>query len=570
MKEKIRQNWLVIFIVLVFFVSRFFVFGQMYHQDEYKWATIVNPSFGLELESNHPPLVSIIYRIAGDIFGFDHLRVVPIVFGTGVLILTYLLTRRLYGRRAALWTLLLLTISIFNFIATTQIDIDGALLPFVGLLTIYAYYKIDFTRIRGRENYRWYVLGVLAIIAGLLIKLSFVLVLITLATEFFITHPSRRKLLWYASGILVGVLAVVAVIVLLVVKLFHITGGAQFIEYISHFSILNFTSRNYGQVLFLSVKGIVLASPLLLLWYFIVLTKKEYLIKFRFWLIFLLYNFLFYYIIFDFTNRTIERYLMFLIIPSAMIAGSLIAERSLTAGKDLVARILAWVVVCAGATYLYLNKSYEILPLNPKSAYIDHFKHFDLNFLIPITGGSGPIGFYMSVSYIFFFFLISTVAIIVYRYVKSDEIKTNAFLAVLVIGFMYNAVLDRELISGKMYGSVDRVAKEIMTEVVKNSNIKKITTYYDIGGYELNISDKYGKRFYTDPMFAKTNVGKFLNNSNNKENYYAVVDFPLIDTNSVYWKYLESCKKIKEAQDKKIKGYIFDCLSGDTSLFSKK
>ncbi|HEY4511355.1 MAG TPA: glycosyltransferase family 39 protein [Candidatus Paceibacterota bacterium] len=561
----VKKNWVFVLIALIFVVSRLFALGQIYHQDEYKWATIVNPAFGLDLKSNHPPLVSVIYRAAGEIAGFENLRLVPIFFGLLVLILSSLVAKRLYGRRAALWTALILTVSAYNVIASTQVDIDGALLPFAGLLLVYSYYRIDFGNVRGRHNYRWFALVAIALALGLLIKLSFVIWIAALLTEYVIEHRPSRKTLSRAAGLIIFLFFFSACAAFAIIKIFHIADSADFVRYVSHFSTLNFTERNYGQVLFLSVKAAVLASPLLLVWYFLVFTKREHLRRYRLWIIFLLYNFLFYFVIFDFTNRTIERYLMFLIIPSALIAGSLIAGfTSSLSRKSLALSASIFSALTLGFSYLVSLKPHDILPLNPKSEYLSRIKDFNVDFLIPVTGGSGPAGFYVSVPLVLFASSIALVAIVAFRTLRNPTFKHQLLTLLIALGFAYNIVLSSEFLSGSLYGSVPRVASAVIGEAVRNENIKEVITYYDIGGYELGESKKYLRRFYTDPMFAKSTRSRLASYSG----YYAVVDFPEIDKQSVIWKYLETCKTTYSAEDGRVKGYIFNCKNGDRSFFA--
>jgi hypothetical protein len=147
---------------------------------------------------------------------------------------------------------------------------------------------------------------------------------------------------------------------------------------------------------------------------------------------------------------------------------------------------------------------------------------------------------------------------------NNKKIAEVLFVGFLSFGFVYNIVLANEMINGSLYGSVDRVTDTLVKEVNSNGDIKQVITYYDIAGYDLHASGKYFKRFYTDPIFADTNVGKFSDYSG----YYMVTNFPEIDVNSVYWKYLSTCQPVFQTADKDIYGYIFNCEQADKTLFS--
>src|SRR5438128_2447875 len=112
-----RHNWILFALVGIFLVSRIMGQGQIYHQDEYRWAQISNPFFG-QLSSPHPPLSEYLYKIAGRTFGFDHLRVVPFVFSFFNLILIYLISLKMSRNKSiALIAAGLFTFNIYSLIA---------------------------------------------------------------------------------------------------------------------------------------------------------------------------------------------------------------------------------------------------------------------------------------------------------------------------------------------------------------------------------------------------------------------------------------------------------------------
>jgi MFS family permease len=556
------KNKIFIVIAVVFLASRFLGLGQIYHQDEYKWAMIVNPIFNLQSESNHPPLVGLLYHLTGEAFGYDHLRILPFIFSLLGLILAYLLVKKLYGKKAALITSSILLVSVYNFIASLQIDFDGALLPFWGLLAVYAFYHLDFRHICDRKNYRWLVILCVSLVGGFLTKLSFFIIVAALATEYYLVYRPKIKDLLKLLVAFGGVVLAVALAVLAINAFYPGVQATRFLLYVKNFSFLNFASRNWSQVMFLTIKSLVLASPLLLGGYFLI--NRQNWQKYRFWLIFLLYNVLFYLVVFDFSNRTIERYLMFLIVPGAIIGGSLVAENlALEKIKNLWLKILG----IGGSLFLLgvwiLSLSYKILPLNPKSAYLAQMKNLDLKFLIPITGGSGPVGFYVSVLMVVVTFLVTLGALAVFRLTKKQNCRALLVLIFVIGGIFYNLLLDGEFLAGWLYGNVNQLAKEALTYVVSSQNISKTVTYYDLGGYELKLSGKYQRRFYTDPKFTAKNQDLLPQ----EKSYYLVVDFPQIDKQSFYWQYFRQCAIVYFSQDREVAAYVFDCRQEDKKVF---
>ena len=90
-------------IVVIFLFTRFLGLDFIYHQDEYRWASIANPFFG-ELESPHPPLPEYLYKTAGRIFGYDNLRIVPLIFSVLNLFLIYFVSLKISrSKKVALW-----------------------------------------------------------------------------------------------------------------------------------------------------------------------------------------------------------------------------------------------------------------------------------------------------------------------------------------------------------------------------------------------------------------------------------------------------------------------------------
>src|SRR3989344_336979 len=142
MVNLLKNNKWFLIIFAIFIFTRFLGLGQIYHQDEYRWATIVNPIFEESLGS-HPPMNRWALGLAGHVLGYDHLRVVPFIFSILNLWLIYLVSLKLSSnKKTAYIAASLFVINVYSLISNLQIDIDGALLPFFILLGTYAYLHI--------------------------------------------------------------------------------------------------------------------------------------------------------------------------------------------------------------------------------------------------------------------------------------------------------------------------------------------------------------------------------------------------------------------------------------------
>lgn len=541
-----KNNYWLWIIFAVFIFTRFLGLGQIYHQDEYRWASIANPFFG-DLSSPHPPLAEYIYKLAGRIFGFDHLRIVPFVFSFLNLILVYLVSlKTTRNKKIALIAVGLFTVNIYSLIANLQIDIDGAILPFFILSSYYAYLHI----LEGGKSKKWIMLFYLAVMGGFLTKLSFLLfigaLIIDQALRIYYLKGKNLKLIfyrlwpWVAGFLALGVLF----------YYFYASNFGKIIGYAKHFNSLNFSSRAYFDLIFKVFKSFVWLSPLLALPVVYGFFKKDTLRKYQVWFIYLFLNLVFYLVLFDFSTLTIERYFMFWIIPSVLIGTQVIfdlLEKQPIRKNFYIIAVATFVLIF----YIVLSIPHDILPLNPKMAYLNRVKALDFGFLIPFTGGSGPSGFYFSAWFIVLNWLITAGSLAFWTFFQK---RMNLFLAVFIVfGVGYNLLFSAEYLFGPVYGSVDRIARETVQYINSNNNVDEVITYYDIGAYYLRLSGKYYSRFYTAPK------RDYTPKIESYRGQYLIVDFPAIDKNGRYWPLIARCPLLKKFQDKKVESYVFDC-----------
>ena len=177
-----------IIIILAALVGFFIAAGwagvsQIYHQDEHRWVMIADPANGVD--SPHPPMLKFLLRAGADIFGFERLRLVPLIFGLLNLLLIFW-AARLWSKsnQIALWAAGLFAVSSYSLIAALQVDIDGAILPFFVLLAVICYFKFT-EEVQLVYKLLWLGLLCLVVINGLLTKLSFALLIGVLAADYF-------------------------------------------------------------------------------------------------------------------------------------------------------------------------------------------------------------------------------------------------------------------------------------------------------------------------------------------------------------------------------------------------
>ncbi|MDQ5948883.1 MAG: 2 protein, partial [Patescibacteria group bacterium] len=438
--EKIKnffttQEWAMIgLLVIVFVVIRLPGVHLPLHQDEYKWPMIVNPALGSEVSIPHPPLSQFIYRTAGYIVGFNvNFRFVPLFFGALNLVLLYYFLRIRFGKRVAIIGALLFTFSYFSILASLMIDTDGQIMPFFLLLSLIGYHKARLSS--GREMYIWLGVMTLAMILGFFIKVSFILAIGAIVADFlwekksYITKADLIKYLGYILGGIIG-LTLLLVISQYVFSFFSLEKA---FVYWKHFAELN---RNWFQTGIQVVKALFYTSPFLIgVPFFLSRNNTRELKPFLF---FILFGMVFYTIIFDFSIGALDRYLQFLIVPlcaiSAVVIDSVLRSDNAKRNKEylLLGTAVSLVMI------LLISIPHFVPSLHPKSEWVSRVLSLRWNFLYPFSGGSGPLGFYVSFLFIGLSWIISIVLIVMG--IVKPHLRKRALLILIPIGLVYNGI----------------------------------------------------------------------------------------------------------------------------------
>ncbi len=538
MFQNIERRWLRIFfgIVFLFIVLRIPALQQIYHQDEYKWAQIVKPSYGLAGFSVHPPFTETVFHLWGTAVGFDYLRLLPFFFSIINLVLVIALSYRWFSKEAALWTGLLFTMSAASVFASVQIDIDGTFLPFWTLIALHGA-----TDLWKKEIRRGWLLCGVACVGGFLTKISFGLVPVVLLIEEFF----RRGLRVSRRSLMIGSALCIAGAFLWISPLLDWLSP---VTYAKSFGILNFFERDYFEVLLLTMKALVLLGPISIV---ACIGLFKNVSRYRILGIFGLVQCLFYFVVFDFSHRTLERYLLVFIIPIALIAGDVLVQSLHQFKLSRRNVLMASIVSIIGVVIVALPK--VVVPLIPKTEFVHRLLDLDFRFLIPISGGSGPIGFFVPADVVLFSFLGMCVlcGVALYRPKMTELVLPSIF----TISFLFSLFVASEFSIGMLYGNASAVAKRALDFVHTSSDISRVITYNDIGGWELGESKKYYKRFYQNPEYAQTNEKKFAS----FDGHYLVVAMPPLSLESPAAKYFTKCKNMYHDVDKKVAADIYDC-----------
>lgn len=551
LKKWLENNELAVlfFLIILFVLIRLPGVDLPLHQDEYKWPIIVNPTFVSEIGIPHPPLSELIYRTAGKIVGFNtNFRFVPLFFGTINLLLLYYLVKALFGRREATVAGIIWVFSYFSVLASLMVDTDGQIMPFFFLLALIGYFK-SFSS-TGNKRFYWLTLMVGACLFGFLVKVSFLLAIGAIVADFLWSKRSlvtRKDIVKYGVLLLGGVFTLI--LLLFIVRfIFPFFNLAESVKYWEHFFVL---SRGWFQTAIQCFKALLFASPFLVLIPFF--GEKKDFSKTTVFIFFLIFAFLFYVVLFDFSIGALDRYLQLMILPLTVITSVIITPVIYSLEKRKKEFLFLGFIVAA-VFVLLQSIPHSIPPLHPKAEWIQRLASLKWNFVYPFSGGSGPIPFYVSFLFIGLSWIVFLGALVLAKIKPSY--KSLAILFLIPIGLFYNLVFIEEYLVGHWNGNAAALVSDAVLFIKTNPDIKMVTVYNDNGGAEVQATGKYRKRLYVDPKF---DVVEKLSNLNKYKEHYLVVDIPRIDPTSIYQKYFDSCKVAYKEVDKKISATIYDC-----------
>ncbi len=550
-KELINNfEWLAVALFLVAFVGlRLPGTSLPLHQDEYKWPNIVNPEIVSDTEVPHPPLSQFIYRVGGSVVGYNtNFRFIPLFFGAVNLVLLYWLMKILYSRREALIATVIWTFSYFSVLASLMVDTDGQIMPFFFLLALIGYFKL--LNSEGTKRYWWGGLLVVSCVLGFFIKVSFLIAVGAILADFLWSKKhllNNRKLLKYFSVTVSGVL-VLAVLLYLAQYVFPFFDLSKALTYWKHFATLD---RGWFQTLIQCIKALLYTSPFLVLVPF--LGSKNSFERIKVFIFFILFSFIFYVVLFDFSIGALDRYLQLLVLPLTVIGSVVISK--IFQGDDRRFREFLYLGVLVALVLVMLQSlPHFVPPLHPKSDWINRALHFKWNFLYPFSGGSGPLGFYISFMFLSLSWIITFGAVLLSKF--SKDYKKLVLIFLIPIGLTYNLVFIEEYLVGHWNGSASKLLSESVEYIKNNPDIKMVTVYNDNGGNEIMEIGKYRKRLYIDPKF---DVNEKVKNLNQYKEHYFILDVPRIDPTSVYQKYFDSCISIYKKTDKSMSATVYDC-----------
>ncbi|MFA6404788.1 MAG: glycosyltransferase family 39 protein [Candidatus Paceibacterota bacterium] len=558
------KKWrFVILIALVFLVLRLPAIHYPYHQDEWKNVATSETIEGAGRFFAHPPLMQIAFVTAYDIFGENNFRIFPLLFSIASGILLFLIVRNRTDKKIATWVIVLFTICFYNIFGSVVPDVDGAIIPFFFLLSVY-FYDL-FNKSEDKNKWKWFVLLTVSILFGFLIKLNFILVIGVLIIDYIWSNWKQftiRK---------IGLVSMVTI----GFSLLYIISLSFFEAIYPAFSInimlghanqfADGLGRNWLQIIVQAVKAIFYLSPLLIIP--LLFITKEIFNRTRIFFIYIILGLLFYIVLFDFSRGALDKYLMFLIVPLSIIVGMILSNIFEKIDIKNIWKTLRIPIIIGAVLSVVLILTnflpHEVLPLYPKTLWFSRVLDGQWLMLNPFNGGSGPLGFYVSFMFIVVSFVISITLGIVALFKKQWRV---AIMSILIItGMTYNIIFAEEYLFGKLNGSATRVLNESVNYIKENDSIKSVLSYNDIGNQYLSPIGKYGGRIYAIPESESGYREKFAKHVA-LGGHFLVVGIPPLGQESFYGKFFNKCNILFDTSSKAIVGSVYDCSNNKTLL----
>lgn len=563
---------LIVALLVIFFLVRLPGISLPYHQDEWKNVhassnTIIAGEFFA-----HPPLMQMILVAGYKIFGENNYRFFPLIFSLASAFLLYVVVRNRSGKSVAAWSLFIFSLLFYNILGSLVPDVDGAILPFFLLLSIFFYDKWNSAPDLAKR--KWFLLLFTSLLIGFLIKLSFILVVGAIIADYILNNWrilfSKVGLKKAGYAILsIGFFGAVYVGLLYLIKYTYPPFDMSImLGHANQFS--DGAGRNWIQIVVQGIKAVFYLSPLALVP--LIFISKEILKKTRIFSLYLFFGLIFYFVVFDFSRGALDKYIMFAIVPLSVIVGSVFAEifgRKKSAideqeieegyGKSSkkwwVATVIVGIIASIGLLSLNFLPS-EVLPLYPKTLWFSRILHGNWVILNPFNGGSGPLGFYVSFIFIAVSFILSTLIALLGFWKK--EWRASIVLILLFIGISYNTVFAEELFFGKINGSAPAALRGSVDFIRGRPDIKKVITYNDIGAGPLENIGKYSGRIYATPQSEDTYKTIFAKHIS-EGGHFLVVGVPPLGPETFYGKFFGGCDSLYKTISGRIEANVYTC-----------
>ena len=587
-----KYNKILLAIIILAFAIRLSGINQPFNEDELHWAYSAETRDWLGTVMRNTPLSIYAMNFITAVFGVEtwSIRLTFIIAGLSTILITAKLAKEQFSEKTAIISAFLLTIQPLHTLASLQAAYEGSFLTLFFITSIYFLFK--FCQ-EPTSNKKYIYLTGIALGFALLSKTSAILIIppIILIYSFLMTKKLR-----FAMKTMLTTIIICAVIFAIgfAIPSILLQSPALINSITQLLSQTDTIKTSMLSLLFQYSYAIIWFGPLLpLLTIYAVIYKKIDKLN----LVSLLYIILFYLLIIRENSPPIERYWMILLPQASIIsANALIGFISDQKNRKII--MLSFATTLIALFVINLQKS-KILSFYPKIQYLEHAINLDWNFLVPITGSSGPLGFY--INFITIGAIFGAVGIIIIANIVQARIKkfsyTTFMLSTIIIGasFAYNAFFLQEYLFSSTNPNIISATKQTI-EFINTNNLKTPIYYYrnyalfhhfdnkyksnrtnilpafdyfNMTNYNKKNLKKLRETAISQPIYAELIQLQFPNDidelANITKGTIAIIDFPHTAETEQLAKITKNCKKIKEIQDKNTSlAKIFDCSKQKT------
>lgn len=546
--------WVIIGIALLL---RVWTLGVPFTGDENPWPYAAkdhsSAGFNFIIDRDHdsfvwtsPPLAPLAYRFFTWPFGVNEasMRLVPLIIGLVNIFLTFLLARRLFEPKTAVFSAGIMAVSFWHVLSSFLIEHDSSFLALFWLLFFLSYSEYE-----SRQETKWLITAGIVLGLALLTKLTGGLMLIVLGAYLLWQKKELKQPVIECTKILGMGLAVFSAFPILSLLL----NPAYFWETIMHAGVLTLIPSLFSPVrimIYLLLWATPLLAGLALLSLFEP-DKRSRLLWCWSGIVVLFYVFTKY-------MGAIDRYMAVMIPALAILAGRELAKR--VDWQD-VKRIIVFALPILGLLLL-ANLVPSVWLEHNVAEYLRRALTLKWGFVFPFHGGGGPafmtsfvpLGIGLLAS-------IGSFGWLVYCWLNDDEKQKTVFVVFASIALAFNLFLVQALILGAPYPRVGDVTKTMAEEIVADNLPKPYyVTDMNLAWYLKPGRDVYViGDVYTDTQEEVERIEGIIKN---RGGTVVITDFPKRLKTDNAWQIAGLCSLHKTFGSREmILGYVFVCTT---------
>lgn len=588
MNDDSTYHKLLFTILLAAFAIRLIGINQPINEDELHWAYAAETKEWLGTITRNTPLSFYAMNSVTALLGTEiwAIRLTFVLAGLATILVTAKLAKELYGKKTALISAALLAIHPMHALASLQAAYEGSFLTLFFATSIYFLHRYS----RTNEEKNVYLVG-LAFGLATLSKISAILLIPPIA---FIYILASTKKITTAISKTAKVIAIGTSLFIFAFALPSILAKSPaLINAITQLlSQTEATRTSIIPLIFQYGYAIIWLGPMLICLPAYAIFKKK---TDKLNLVAIIYVVSFYLFAIRESAPPIERYWMILL-PSLAILSAQTTKEIIADKKHIILAITSAIIALILLIIINLRES-KIINFYPKTAYIEQVLLLKWNFLVPITGSSGPLGFYINAIAIILPF-IAVFLLLIISAIARRETTTKIIWAILLgISISYSAFFAQEYLVSSTHPNTPLITQQIIdyanqnklstpiyyfknyallfhfNEAYKKNHVSTLPKfdYFNYSAYNQKNFEQSRKKAFEQPLYKEFIPISFVDDTEEKSNKLSadikkqggtmiVIDFPQLSKTGPLWKTINKCKQTKTFSNKNLTlGYVFDC-----------